>query len=115
MASHNLLKLATILCLLTIFFVSSLSQQTSTTLDNEDEDEEYVLDSPLANTNLRSRFLDNEDEDEEYVLDSPLASTNLRSRFLASKKVIKKGTIAGNVGANVPMDKDVVAELAQMF
>lgn len=67
MASKNLLKLATILSLLTILFISSSSQRTSTTLDNEDEDEEYVLDSPLANTNLRSRFL-------------------------ASKKVIKKGT-----------------------
>ncbi|KAK1405145.1 protein GRIM REAPER [Heracleum sosnowskyi] len=60
MASNNLLKLATILSILTILFISSSSQNSL--------------------------------DDEEYVLDTPLAKTNLRSRFLASKKVIKKGT-----------------------
>lgn len=67
MASNNLLKLATILSLITILFISSSSQKASTTLDDEDDGEEYVVDTPFANTNLRSRFL-------------------------ASKKVIKKGT-----------------------
>ena len=82
MASSSLLKLATILSLVVSILLALHTQKTSS-VDIEDEDEEYVLDTPTVNF-IRSR-----------------------SRFLAS--VIKKGTqchaersnICNGVSANI--------------
>lgn len=77
MATTSLLKLATILSLFTLLFITSSSQNSSTSLNDEDEDEI------------------------EYVLDTPFANTRLRSRFLADKTVIKKGTTCSQTNKDV--------------
>ncbi|CAK7327787.1 unnamed protein product [Dovyalis caffra] len=56
MASTSLLKLATILSLV-FSILLALHAQITLSSDIEDDDEEYVLDTPLANFRSRSRFL----------------------------------------------------------
>lgn len=72
MASNSLLKLATILSLFTILFITSLNSLS-------DEDDEEI----------------------EYVLDTPFVNTRLRSRFLADKTVVKKGTTCSQSNTDV--------------
>ncbi|KAK1395019.1 protein GRIM REAPER [Heracleum sosnowskyi] len=74
MATTSLLKLATILSLFTILFITSSSQHSL-----NDEDGEEI----------------------EYVVDTPFANTRLRSRFLADKSVIKKGTTCSQSNKDV--------------
>lgn len=57
-SSINLLHISTILFILISLFTPSYSQTSTNNFENEDENEdEYVLDTPFANTRLRSRFL----------------------------------------------------------
>ncbi|KAJ6753772.1 hypothetical protein OIU79_026583 [Salix purpurea] len=52
-----LLKLATILSLVFSILLQASSSQMTLSSDIEDDDEEYVLDSPPENFRSRSRFL----------------------------------------------------------